>query len=50
MYCVISVRIWRNGRRVGLRIQWATVQVQVLLSAPKTAYPLRVGFFVWRRT
>ena len=34
MYFVKSVRIWRNGRRVGLRIQWATVQVQVLLSAP----------------
>ena len=39
------MRIWRNGRRVGLRIQWATVQVQVLLSAPNKHLPERVGVF-----
>ena len=28
------MRAWRNGRRAGLRNQWATVQVQVLSPAP----------------
>ena len=30
------------GRRVGLRIRWETVQVQVLLSAPKQYNPNQI--------
>ncbi len=29
-----NARAWRNGRRAGLRIRWATVEVQVLSLAP----------------
>ena len=37
-----SARIWWNGRHVGLRNQCASVQVQVLLSAP---LPRRISLF-----
>ena len=35
-----------TGRRAGFRFQWATMQVQVLLSAPKRRLQKQSSFFV----